>query len=125
MSQTKKYTPEAEYIYNEQAPVAALESSKTQCSNYTTPDWEECESVKKKADALPHLVLVPSEDTVSDVVLQLSARVVPFLDHGKKSGHNCLDDDVFTQDKDKLETVKKVMKQLLEGLFLEPSKFEK
>jgi hypothetical protein len=38
--------------------------------DYSFPSWEECESLKEKADALPDMIHVPFEESVRDVRLE-------------------------------------------------------
>jgi hypothetical protein len=49
----------------------------------------------------------------------------PYLNHGKKVGQICLNDDIETQEEGELEAVSEVMTRLFEGLLPEKSKFEK
>jgi len=49
----------------------------------------------------------------------------PYLQHKKKAGQICLNDDVVTTDVNELERLRKVMKALFEGLLPDSSSFER
>lgn len=51
--------------------------------------------------------------------------IKPLLEHNKKFGQMCLNDDVVTQDERELVLLKKTMSRLFEGLLPEKSSFEK
>lgn len=49
----------------------------------------------------------------------------PYLQHKKKAGQICLNDDVVTTDEGELERLRKVMKALFDGLLPQSSSFER
>lgn len=51
-------------------PIQALTEMTPWSEKYTFPAWEECESIKEKADELPDLLYVPFEHSVRDVELE-------------------------------------------------------
>ena len=54
----------------EQRPIEPLKEQTPWSENYDFPLWDECQSVKEKADALPDLLHVPFEVSARDVILE-------------------------------------------------------
>lgn len=50
-------------------PIEALREMTPWSETYSFPTWDECESLKDKADALPDMLHVPFEQSVKDVAL--------------------------------------------------------
>ncbi|KAF2202346.1 hypothetical protein GQ43DRAFT_369365 [Delitschia confertaspora ATCC 74209] len=96
---------------------------------------------------LPHPVKKPAErETVIKALMRYQYTIVdpdalfymvtdaeqaehillrPYIQHKKKAGQICLNDDVVTTDEGELERLRKVMKALFQGLLPEPSSFER
>jgi len=51
-------------------PVGTVPERILGSEGYSFPMWDECESLKDKADALPNMIHLPFEDAVSDVQLE-------------------------------------------------------
>ena len=62
---------------------------------------------------------------VTDAEQARHALLKPYIKQKKKAGQLCLNDDVVTQDDTELEELKKVMSAFFEGMFPEPSTYEK
>jgi hypothetical protein len=53
-----------------QFPIQTLKEMTPFSEAYVFPSWDECQTVKEKADDLPDMVHVPFEQSVADVVLE-------------------------------------------------------
>lgn len=53
-----------------QFPIQPLKGMTPWSDTYSFPSWDECESVKEKADNLPDMLYVPFEQSVKDVLLE-------------------------------------------------------
>ena len=53
-----------------QFPIQTLKEMTPFSETYTFPSWDECQTVKAKADDLPDMVHIPFEQAVADVVLE-------------------------------------------------------
>jgi hypothetical protein len=53
-----------------QFPIHALKEMTPFSETYVFPSWDECQTVKDKADDLPDMIHVPFEQAVADVVLE-------------------------------------------------------
>jgi hypothetical protein len=51
-------------------PIVTLDKMTPWSPDYQFPSWEECESLKERADEMPDMILVPFEEAVKDVVLE-------------------------------------------------------
>jgi hypothetical protein len=51
-------------------PIVALDEMTPWGAEYKFPAWEECETLKDRADEMPDMIIVPFEEAVKDVVLE-------------------------------------------------------
>jgi hypothetical protein len=70
-----------------------------------------------KPDAV--FYMITDAEQVKQVLLK------PYIKHGKKVGQMCLNDDVVSTDEEQLARLSKAMGELFEGMFPQPSSFEK